>query len=84
MSIQHETFISHLIELRDRLIRALAVVLLVFVCLMPWAGDIYDILAKPMMDTLPAGTQMIATGVVTPFFVPVQVTMLVAFVLTLP
>ena len=84
MSTQQETFISHLIELRDRLIRALLVVVVVFVCLMPWAGDIYDILAKPMMDTLPAGTQMIATGVVTPFFVPVKVTMMVAFVLSLP
>ena len=84
MSSHQETFISHLIELRDRLIRALLVVVVVFVCLMPWAGDIYDILAKPMMDTLPAGTQMIATGVVTPFFVPVKVTMMVAFVLSLP
>ena len=84
MSTQQESFISHLIELRDRLIRALLVVVVVFVCLMPWAGDIYDILAKPMMDTLPAGTQMIATGVVTPFFVPVKVTMMVAFVLSLP
>lgn len=84
MSTQQESFISHLIELRDRLIRALLVVVVIFVCLMPWAGDIYDILAKPMMDTLPAGTQMIATGVVTPFFVPVKVTMMVAFVLSLP
>ena len=84
MSTQQETFISHLIELRDRLIRALLVVVVVFVCLMPWAGDIYDILAKPMMDTLPEGAHMIATGVVTPFFVPVKVTMMVAFVLALP
>ncbi|WP_341645890.1 twin-arginine translocase subunit TatC [Thauera sp. SDU_THAU2] len=84
MSTQQETFISHLIELRDRLIRALLALVIVFVCLMPWAGDIYDILAKPMMDTLPAGTNMIATGVVTPFFVPVKVTMMVAFVLCLP
>ncbi|MDX9698289.1 MAG: twin-arginine translocase subunit TatC [Rhodocyclaceae bacterium] len=79
-----ETFISHLIELRDRLIRALLAVLVVFVCLMPWAGDIYDLLAMPMMETLPTGTQMIATGVVTPFFVPVKVTIMVAFVLCLP
>ncbi|APR03507.1 sec-independent protein translocase protein TatC [Thauera chlorobenzoica] len=84
MSAQQETFIAHLIELRDRLIRALIAVAVVFVCLMPWAGDIYDILARPMMDTLPAGTNMIATGVVTPFFVPVKVTMMVSFVLALP
>lgn len=66
MSAQQETFIAHLIELRDRLIRALLAVIVVFVCLMPWAGDIYDILARPMMNTLPEGTNMIATGVVTP------------------
>ncbi|MBN8442323.1 MAG: twin-arginine translocase subunit TatC [Thauera sp.] len=84
MSEQQETFIAHLVELRDRLLRAIVAVAVVFVCLMPWAGDIYDILAKPMMATLPEGTHMIATGVVTPFFVPVKVTMLVAFVLALP
>ncbi len=84
MSEQQETFIAHLVELRDRMLRAIVAVVVVFVCLMPWAGDIYDILARPMMATLPEGTHMIATGVVTPFFVPVKVTMLVAFVLALP
>ena len=67
MSEQQETFLAHLIELRDRLIRALLAIVIVFVCLMPWAGDIYDILAKPMMDTLPVGTNMIATGVMVAF-----------------
>lgn len=84
MSVEQDTFISHLIELRDRLLRAILAVVVFFVCLMPWAGDIYDLLALPMMNTLPEGTHMIATGVVTPFFVPVKVTMLVAFVLALP
>jgi sec-independent protein translocase protein TatC len=84
MSELQETFISHLVELRDRLLRAILAVVVVFVCLMPWASDIYDLLALPMMRTLPEGTHMIATGVVTPFFVPVKVTMLVAFVLALP
>ncbi len=84
MSTTQDTFISHLVELRDRLLRAIAAILVFFVVLMPWAGDIYDILALPMMNTLPEGTNMIATGVVTPFFVPVKVTLLVAFVLALP
>ena len=84
MSELQETFMSHLVELRDRLLRALIAVGVLFVCLMPWASDIYDLLARPMMATLPEGTHMIATGVVTPFFVPVKVTMLVAFVLALP
>ena len=83
-SAVQETFIAHLIELRQRLVRSLGVVLAVFVCLSPWAGDIYDVLAQPMLQTLPEGTRMIATGVVTPFFVPIKVTLMVAFVLALP
>lgn len=81
---QEDSFISHLVELRDRLLRAVVAVVAIFVCLMPWAGDIYDILAHPMMSALPEGTKMIATGVVTPFFVPMKVTLLVAFVIALP
>lgn len=79
-----DSFISHLIELRNRLIRAGLAILVAFLCLMPWAGDIYDLLAHPMMAALPEGTRMIATGVVTPFMVPVKVTLMVAFVLALP
>jgi sec-independent protein translocase protein TatC len=79
-----ETFISHLVELRTRLIRAICAFLLFFVCLLPWAGAIYDVLASPMVANLPGGAHMIATGVITPVFVPIKVTMLVAFVLALP
>lgn len=84
MSAQEDTFISHLVELRDRLLRAVVAIAVAFVCLMPWAGEIYDILAHPMMQALPEGTRMIATGVVTPFFVPMKVTLMVAFVIALP
>ena len=81
-----DSFISHLIELRTRLMRAVAAVLIIFVVLFiyPGAGKIYDILAAPMLASLPAGTRMIATGVITPFMVPIKVTLLVAFVLALP
>ena len=58
-----ETFISHLIELRDRIVRAGGVLLLVFVCMMPWSGQIYDFLAHPMMTALPVGAKMIATEI---------------------
>lgn len=84
MSTTQETFISHLVELRDRVLRAVIAILVFFVILMPWAGDLYDLLALPMMNTLPEGTNMIATGVVTPFFVPVKVTLMVSFLLALP
>jgi sec-independent protein translocase protein TatC len=79
-----ETFISHLVELRNRVMKASVAILVVFLCLMPWAGSIYDLLAQPMMSALPAGSKMIATGVITPFLIPVKVTLLVAFMIALP
>lgn len=86
MSDQQESFISHLVELRDRLVRALIAVGVVFfgLCLYPGPGAIYDLMALPLTETLPAGTKMVAIGVVTPFMVPIKVTMLVAFVIALP
>ena len=83
MSTQ-ETFISHLIELRSRLVRSVVAVLLVCLCLLPWAREIYAILAQPLMAALPKGGQMIATDIVGPFLVPLKVTLLVGFVIALP
>ena len=80
----NDTFISHLVELRNRIMKASAAVIVVFLGLMPWAGRIYDMLAHPMMVALPEGSKMIATGVITPFLIPVKVTLLVAFLLALP
>ena len=79
-----DTFISHLIELRDRLLRALIVFAVVLLALIPFSAELYDLLATPMMSALPEGSKMIATGVITPFLVPIKVAMMVAFVLTLP
>ncbi|HMH18902.1 MAG TPA: twin-arginine translocase subunit TatC [Burkholderiales bacterium] len=83
MSTQ-DTFISHLVELRDRLLRAILAVIVVFLCLFPWARELYALLAKPLMAALPVGGQMIATDVVGVFLVPVKVALLVAFVIALP
>lgn len=82
-----ETFISHLVELRTRLVRASVVVLAVFIVLFtlwPGAAVIYDWLAQPMINALPAGSKMIATGVVTPFLIPMKVTMMLAVMVSLP
>jgi len=81
-----ESFISHLVELRQRLVKAVLAVLVVFIVLFayPGASYIYDLLAQPMLSTLPAGTRMIATGVITPFMVPVKVTLMASFVIALP
>ncbi len=79
-----DSFMSHLIELRDRLLRCVLALLLVFICLFPWARDLYAMLAQPMIASMPAGGQLIATEVTAPFFVPVKVTMMAAFVIALP
>jgi len=82
-----DTFISHLIELRNRLVKSAAAVLIVFgILFIIWPGPaaIYDFLARPMMASLPLGAKMIATGVITPFLVPMKVTLLAAFVVALP
>ncbi|EIF29493.1 twin arginine targeting protein translocase subunit TatC [Burkholderia sp. Ch1-1] len=79
-----ETFISHLVELRDRIIRAGLAVVVVFVGLVYWAPDIFRLLARPLMQNLPKDGKMIVTDVTGSFFVPMKVTMLVAFVIALP
>jgi sec-independent protein translocase protein TatC len=57
---------------------------LVFICLFPWARDLYSLLAKPLLASLPAGGQLIATEVTAPFFVPIKVTLMAALVIALP
>ena len=81
-----ESFISHLVELRDRLLRSLIAVgvVLGILCVWPGPGAIYDILAAPLTAALPEGTKMVAIGVITPFMVPLKVTAMVAFVIALP
>ena len=76
--------IAHLVELRDRLVRSSIAVVIVFLGLMPFAAQIFDILAAPMMQALPEGSHMIATGVITPFLIPVKITLVLAFVISLP
>ena len=84
MEKQEDTFLSHLFELRDRLIKALLSIGIVFVCLFPWAKELYALLAQPLIATLPQGGQMIATDVVGVFLVPMKVALMVAFLIALP
>jgi sec-independent protein translocase protein TatC len=79
-----ESFLSHLIELRDRLIRALVAIIVIFLAIVNWARDIYTLLAAPMLASLPQGGQMIATDVAGAFLVPMKVTLMVAFLIALP
>ncbi len=84
MATPTESFISHLIELRNRLLKISLGFALVFIVLFPFANKVYALLAAPMLAKLPAGGQMIATAVTTPFFVPMKVAMMAAFIISLP
>jgi sec-independent protein translocase protein TatC len=81
-----QPFVSHLIELRDRLIRASIAVGVCFGVLALWPGPsgLYDLLAAPLVANLPKGTTLIATSVISPFLVPLKITLMAAFLLALP
>ena len=84
MNQPEDSFLSHLFELRDRLIRALLSIGIVFICLFPWAKELYALLAQPLLEKLPVGGQMIATDVVGVFLVPMKVALMVSFLIALP
>ena len=79
-----ESFLSHLFELRDRVIKSGLAIIVVFISLVYWAPDIFHLFAQPLLEALPAGGKMIVTDVTGSFFVPMKVTMLVAFIIALP
>jgi len=76
--------VAHLTELRDKLLRALLAVLVVFICLFPFANDIYAFVSEPLRALLPAGATMIATEVASPFFTPFKLTLMAAIFLSVP
>src|SRR6201987_76363 len=81
---EEQGFLSHLIELRQRLVRAAAAVLIVFAALSPFMRQIFDLLSKPMMAALPEGTRLLATGVIAPFMVPLKITLFASLLIALP
>ncbi len=82
--LKEQPFISHLVELRDRLIRIVIVVLLIFFGLFPFANDIYVMVADPLMVHLPEGTSMIATEVASPFLTPFKLCLVLAIFVSMP
>lgn len=86
MSTQQEAqpLISHLIELRNRILKALASVLVVFICLVWFSSEIYEFVSAPLIDRLPPGATMIATDVASPFFTPLKLTLVVSAFLAVP
>jgi len=83
-SDREQSFLEHLVELRSRLIRACLSVFIVLVCLLPFARDLYAILAAPLMARLPAGSSMIAIDVVSPFLTPFKLCLLLALMVAMP
>jgi sec-independent protein translocase protein TatC len=81
-----QPFVAHLVELRDRLVRAVLAILVCFGALALWPGPatLYDLLAQPLVRHLPAGTTLIATSVISPFLVPLKITLMAGFMLALP
>ena len=79
-----QSFVSHLVELRDRLLRSIIAILLIFLGLAYFANDIYAFLAGPLLKHMPAGTQMIAIEVASPFFTPFKLTLVVAVFIAVP
>lgn len=76
--------VAHLIELRDRLLRAIMAVVVLFLCMIYFANDLYELLAAPLMAHLPSDSSMIATEVASPFFTPFKLTMVLSIFLAMP
>jgi sec-independent protein translocase protein TatC len=79
-----ETFLSHLIELRERLVRCLVALAIACVPAFYFSSELYDMLAMPLISSLPQGSRMIATGVITPFLIPMKIALMAAFLVVLP
>ncbi|MCW8090872.1 twin-arginine translocase subunit TatC [Alteromonas sp. ASW11-130] len=78
------SLLSHLLELRSRILKALLSVLLVFLCLAYFAQDLYQLLARPLLEALPDNSSMIATDVASPFFAPFKLTLVLSFFIAIP
>ena len=81
---QPKPLVAHLTELRDKLLRALLAILIVFICLFPFANEIYAFVSEPLRSILPDGATMIATDVASPFLTPFKLTMVAAVFLAIP
>ncbi|RLV61362.1 twin-arginine translocase subunit TatC [Parashewanella curva] len=81
---EQQPLISHLLELRTKVLKAIGSILFVFMCIVYWAKDIYHFVSVPLMSTLPTGGSMIATEVTAPFFAPFKLTLILSFFIAIP
>ena len=78
------SFLSHLLELRNRLLYAVVTIVVVFLAMLPFSNELYTLLARPLMEVLPQGASMVATDIVSPFLTPIKLTFALAIVVTVP
>ncbi|WP_455374719.1 twin-arginine translocase subunit TatC [Kaarinaea lacus] len=79
-----QPFLSHLVELRDRLLKSVLVIIVLFLALISFSNDLYIFLAEPLIQSLPQGSSMIATGVIAPFLTPFKLTLVVSIFASIP
>jgi len=84
MTDQEQSLISHLVELRSRLIKAVFTILVLILVMFPFAGEIYTVIAQPVLSNLSQGTEMIATGVLSPFLTPFKMVIILAIIISMP
>lgn len=77
-------FVQHLIELRDRLLKMILAIVIVLLVLMPFASDLFELLARPLLELMPEGTDMIAIDVASPFFTPFKLALVLSIFLAMP
>ena len=83
-TLEETSLVSHLVELRNRLVRATLAVLVCFICLFPFSEQLFTMIAQPLLDELPEGATMIATQVASPFLTPFKTTLWVALFCAMP
>ena len=81
---REQSFLEHLVELRSRLIKACLAILLVLICLLPFSRKLYNLLASPMLASLPDGSSMIAIDVASPFLAPFKLALLLSVIIAIP
>lgn len=84
MSDQDQSLVSHLVELRSRLIKSVTTILVLILIMFPFAGEIYTVIAQPVLRNLSQGTEMIATGVLSPFLTPFKMVIILAVIISMP
>ncbi len=84
MTSKEMTFVQHLVELRDILLRSVIAILVIFISLFPFANEVYSFIAAPIIGALPQGSNLIAIGVISPFLTPLKMALIMAVYLAMP